>query len=421
MATPVALADHVLAELKRVAGAHGTPCYAYDLGRLRLQLARLRQSLPLGVELRYSVKANPLLDLCQVIAGHGLGADVVSRAELETALAAGFAAERVQVSGPYKPPALLERLRGLAAAVVSVDSRSELEALVASGARNRLILRLRPDFTPASAVMPTGQGSRFGVPLAELGPCRRSGSAITGFHVFAGSQVLDAQAVVRHLRSSCDLALRAGEVLGIEITTISFGGGFGVPYEAGGEELDLRPIAAELEQIGARVAPARIALELGRYVVAQCGWYLTRVVAHQEHCGRRAVVVDGGVHQRADLCGLDLRGKGAPPSVLTRRGDGRISTDVLGCLCLPDDVLAEASLLPALELGDILAFPNAGAYGLTASPVLFLGHPRPAEVGFDSNADAMLGIDLLASEGAPEALVRGAAAAAVTVGIEESP
>jgi diaminopimelate decarboxylase len=416
MASPVARADRALAGLKDAAAACGTPCYAYDLGRLGLQLARLRKVLPPRIEIRYSLKANPLPDLCQIIAGHGLGADVVSLGELETALAAGFAAERVQVSGPYKPPALLERLRGLAGVVLSVDSPSELEGLAARGvSQNRLIVRLRPDFTPAGAVMPTGPGSRFGVPLAELPVCHGSGLAITGFHIFAGSQVLDAAAVVSNLRSSCELGLRAAEVLGIEMTTVNLGGGFGVPYEEGGQELDLRPVAAELDHLAERVAPARIALELGRYLVAQCGWYLTRVVAHQEHRGRRAVVVDGGVHQRADLCGLDLRRRAAPPTVLPSRGTGRISTDVLGCLCLPDDVLAEAAWLPKLELGDILAFPNAGAYGLTASPVLFLGHPPPAEVSFESAAATE--VEGLASEAPPPA--RGGVAAAVAVGLEE--
>src|SRR5262249_43799457 len=127
-------------------------------------------------------------------------------------------------------------------------------------------------------------------------------------------------------------------------------------------------------------------IELGRYVVAQAGWYLTTVIAHQTHQGRQAVVVDGGTHQRGDLCGLGLRRRAVPPVPLMPRPASSTATDVLGCLSLPADVLAEASALPPLSLGDVLAFPNAGAYGLTASPLLFHGHPAPAEVAFTGGA-----------------------------------
>ena len=124
-------------------------------------------------------------------------------------------------------------------------------------------------------------------------------------------------------------------------------------------------------------------LELGRYLVAQSGWYLTRVLADQTHHGRKAVVVDGGSHQRGDMCGVGLRQKGYAPAVLDARGGATLPTDVLGCLSLPSDVLLEAAPLPALAVGDVLAFPNAGAYGLGASPWSFHVHAAPAEVAFD--------------------------------------
>jgi diaminopimelate decarboxylase len=110
------------------------------------------------------------------------------------------------------------------------------------------------------------------------------------------------------------------------------------------------------------------------------------VLAQQTHQGRPAVVVDGGTHQRGDLCGLGLRRRAFAPVVLTGRTGSVTQTDVLGCLSLPADVLAESSPLPPLAPGDVLAFPNAGAYGLLASPALFHGHPAPAEVAFAGTA-----------------------------------
>lgn len=397
--------EATLESLRRVALACGTPCYAYDLARLRSQLDKLRRSLPASVEILYSLKANPAAGLCRVVAEHGFGADVVSVGELSAAIAAGFAAERVFVSGPYKPPEMLARLRSMPEALLSVDSESELVNL--DGLENRLVLRLRPDFQP-SAVMATGPRSRFGIPIQDLASCRSLCHRAIGFHVFAGSQVLDPLAVVHHLRSSLDLSLRAADLLGLQPEVFNLGGGFGVPYGPEEHELDLGPVAGELERLAEQAAPARIVIELGRYIVAQAGWYLTRVVARQSHMGRRAVVVDGGVHQRADLCGLGLRGKASPPLALQPGHGPAAPTDVLGCLCLPEDVLAEASSLPLLALGDLLAFPNAGAYGLSASPVLFLSHPPPVEVAFDGAEMELLDADLDES-GPVTAQVRGLA------------
>jgi diaminopimelate decarboxylase len=180
-----------------------------------------------------------------------------------------------------------------------------------------------------------------------------------------------------------NLSLRAAEVLRVTPEVLNLGGGFGIPYGPADEELDLEPIAAELCVLVKRASPARIILELGRYLVAQAGWYLTTVVGKQTSEGRQAVVVDGGTHHRSDACRLGLRTTALAPLVLNKKSQRVVATDVLGCLCLPDDVLAEASRLPALEVGDVLAFSNAGAYGLSASPALFLSHPIPAEVGFD--------------------------------------
>jgi diaminopimelate decarboxylase len=96
-------------------------------------------------------------------------------------------------------------------------------------------------------------------------------------------------------------------------------------------------------------------------------------------------VVDGGVHQRADMCGLRLRSNQKPPSVLGVDSTGIEPTAVLGCLSLPEDVMLDGGDLPKLSTGDVLAFANAGAYGLWSSPAMFHGSPLPAEVAFDGS------------------------------------
>ena len=152
----------------------------------------------------------------------------------------------------------------------------------------------------------------------------------------------------------------------------------------------LSKIGEQLTSLVGQAAPARIVLELGRFLVAKSGWYLTTVLGHQTHQGRNAVVVDGGTHQRADMCGLCLRTKAHAPIALGKTRTDLQPTDVLGNLSLPADVMCEARDLPELSSGDVLAFTNAGAYGIWSSPAIFHACPLPAEVAFDgANIDVM--------------------------------
>jgi diaminopimelate decarboxylase len=350
-------------------------------------MSRLRTQLPSTVEVLYSLKANPSLGLSGFIASHGFGADVASAGELATAMAAGFPPSRIVLTGPDKSPAVLDQLRDLPEVIVSLDSVSELELVAEQGLTNRTILRLRPDFS-SFATCSAGPDSRFGLRVEELPRCRdvmRRSMSVIGFHVFSGSQVLDTGALVHHLRGGTELSLRAAAALEVSPEIIDLGGGFGIPYGPGDKEIDLSLITKELASLSERIAPTRIVMELGRYFVAQAGWYLTTVIGTQNHSGRAAVVVDGGTHQRGDICGVGLRRRGFAPVVLAENAHAEpaMPTDVLGCLSLPSDILIEAAALPPLRRGDVLAFPNAGAYGFAASPLLFHGHSPPAEAAFD--------------------------------------
>jgi diaminopimelate decarboxylase len=394
VSAPKLTADTLIEIVER----YGSPVYVYNIGQVSRQVRRLRAALPPSVEVLYSVKANP--SLSWALSKCGLGADVASMGELRTALDAGFNHESIYVSGPYKPESTLRLLYKVPTALVSVDSVDEFFRLAEARQPNPLLLRLRPNGFVEGC---TSQafGARFGISMADVEHHRAiisaSAAKMAGFHVFAASQLLDANAQVRYLNEALDLSLRVADLLGFAPDVLNLGGGFGVPYHRDEQELDISLVGQRLTALVQRAGTARVVLELGRYLVAQAGWYLTSVVGYQTHNGRKAVVVDGGVHQRFDICGLGTRSSAPPPLVL-RPGvsaqdlasESCISTDVLGCLCLPNDILAEDTQLPELHLGDILAFPNSGAYGLTASPIAFLGHPPPAEVAFEENSTYLL-------------------------------
>jgi diaminopimelate decarboxylase len=400
-------AEAAIESLRGAASQFGTPTYAYDCDGLRRRAEELRKALPAEVGLLYSLKANSSLGLCELLAGWRLGADVASDGELLTALEAGFPPDRIQVSGPSPSAELLARLEPLADVLLSVDSPWQLHRLSRRGLANRVLLRLRPDF-PCAAAVNTGEASRFGIPFDQLGQCepdlRGPGIRVVGFHVYCGSQVLETREIVRQLRSGLELCLRAADRLHLQPEILNLGGGFGVPYRRDDSELHLATIGRELSALVDSARPARIVLELGRYLVAPAGWYLTTVTGFQVVRGRQAVVVDGGVHQFSDLCGLDRRSRGVPPLVLGSGNGPTAPTDVLGSLCFPDDVLAESCPLPPLSAGDVLAFPNAGAYGFSAAPYRFLGHPAPAEVAFTTTR-----IELLRAREPARALLDGQA------------
>ncbi|HEX4060856.1 MAG TPA: hypothetical protein VHY58_07510 [Streptosporangiaceae bacterium] len=382
---PAAPAQAVVAEaLAEAAARYGTPTYVYDLARIRARTDELDGTLPPGIGVRYSVKANPCPAVGQVIAAAGFGAEVSSAAELELALEAGFRPDQILVSGPYKDEELLRLAGSLTGLLVSVDSLSELRQF-AAWPGPRTVLRLRPDY-PSAGEMGAGSPDRFGIPAGQLrgeaGELARA-AGCAGFHVYGGSQILDPAALARSLGRAYDLAMRAAAALDVVPEVVNLGGGFGVPYDERGRELDLAPAAATLRALTARTPGTAVVLELGRYLVARAGWYVTRVVHQQTFDGRPAVVVDGGIHHRPDLCGLDLARRAAPPLLLGAPRRGTTATAVLGCLCLPWDVLAYGAALPPLRAGDVLAFPDAGAYGLSAAPAGFLGHRLPAEVALD--------------------------------------
>lgn len=395
--TPTARAD----ALAEAAARYGTPAYVHDLDRIRARAQHLTDALP-GVQVRYSVKANPHPAVCRTVAGCGLGAEVSSAGEWAIARAAGFPSGRILVSGPYKDPELLAQLAMTRQALISVDSVSELTHLADEpDPPRRVVLRLRPDY-PAAGDMCVGPSLRFGIPLDDLDDAvpllRGGGVTCVGFHVYAGSQILDGAEAAGQLTNAHDLVARAAKTLDLAPEVINLGGGFGVPYRDGDTELDLGPVAAALRDIATANPTAQLILELGRYLVADAGWYLTRVVHHQTFAERSAVVVDGGIHHRPDLCGLDLAHHAASPLLLAAPRAGSQTTAVLGCLCLPWDVLAHAATLPALQVGDVLAFGTAGAYGLSAAPTGFLGHRLPADVILDGDSLTLAGDMLPAAD-----------------------
>ena len=372
-----------------------TPFFAYDRTLLTARVRELRARLPAAVALHYSIKANPMPALVQHMAGLVDGLDVASGGELKTALDAGMAPQHVSFAGPAKGEA--ELAQAIAAGVcLNVESERELAAAARIGAAlgiaPRVALRVNPDFELKSSGMRMGGGAKpFGIDAEEVPRVLRDVAALEldflGFHIFAGSQSLRADAIIEAQARSIELGIRLAEAAPVAPRQLNIGGGFGIPYFPGEQRLDVAPIAAALEQalprLAAALPQARLALELGRYLVGECGVYVARVLDRKVSRGEVFLVIDGGMHHHLAASGNlgQVIRKNYPVAVGNRMaaGDAGLAS-VTGPLCTPLDVLADRMDLGHAQVGDLIVVFQSGAYGPSASPAGFLGHPAALEV-----------------------------------------
>ncbi len=373
-----------------------TPFFAYDRHRLTERVASLRAALPDDVELGYAIKANPMPAVVQHLSGLVDSFDVASGGELRVALDTPMPAERVSFAGPGKTPAELSQAIA-AGATIELESETEAARVVEAGerlgVRPRVAVRVNPDFRVKGSGMRMGGGpQQFGVDAervpALLATLARADLELLGFHIFAGSQNLNAEILCEAQRATVALALRLAEDCPAPVRYLNIGGGFGIPYSDRDSPLDLDAIGENLaglmaDAIRPNLPAARVVVELGRYIVGECGVYVTRIVDRKESRGKLFLVVDGGLHHQLAASGNlgQVIRRNYPVAIAGRAAD--VDTEqvtVVGCLCTPLDLLADDVALPRAEIGDLVVIFQAGAYGLTASPTGFLSHPAPVEV-----------------------------------------
>lgn len=366
-----------------------TPLYVYSGYVIDAAHEKVRNLFP-GLDIIYSLKANPGLAICARLRSRGAGADVSSKGELQTALRAGFGPENIFFVGPAKTGAELSFAVETGVYAVIVESAREL-ALVDKLAseqskRQRVLLRINTSESPTSSEVMVGGPSKFGFDeetVAERVRAREvSNTDIAGIHVYSASQVLDADFICRHIEHVLELALRLSAELGFPLECIDFGGGFGVPYGDDESELDLPRISERTKElVGAarsRLRGCRLVFELGRFLVARSGVFLTRVLDVKESRGRLFVLTDGGMNAFTRPVFMGVR---HPVRVINKMGErpGH-EYDICGPICTPLDCIGKRVMLPAVEPGDVIGFFNAGAYGYTMSLMNFMSLGWPAEV-----------------------------------------
>jgi diaminopimelate decarboxylase len=370
-----------------------TPFYAYDRAMMSARVAELRAALPKDVRLHYAMKCNPMPDVVAHFVPMVDGIDVASANEMDVALRAG--AKHVSFAGPGKSDDDIRRAVE-AGIVLNVESERELRSAVkageALGKTPRIALRVNPSFElKASGMKMGGVPSQFGIDAERAPDVLREieaiGASFEGFHIFAGSQNLRAESLIETQAKTLALAMELAAATPIKVKLANIGGGFGIPYAPGDKRLDIGPIGEALdramEDFRKALPETEVAIELGRYLAGEAGIYVCRVIDKKVSRGQVFLITDGGLHHHLAASGNfgQVIRRNYPVVAPARMASAeREVAHVVGPLCTPLDLLGSGVDLPKLDVGDLVAVLQSGAYGLTASPTAFLSHPRPAEV-----------------------------------------
>jgi diaminopimelate decarboxylase len=387
-----------------VAELFGTPAYVYDLAEIRRAHEALTESVPAGAALYYSVKANPHPGVCGQLARLGCGAEVSSGGEIDACLAAGFPPDRCLVTGPAKTPeeiglAIARGIREFSAES-PVDMRRIAVAAQAAGTPVRCLLRINPDRAVAGVTLAmTGVASQFGADAewVRAHPEEFAGSPwaeVTGLHLYLGSNVAEEGLLLAQFEAALETVAGIEAALRRRLQVLDLGGGFAAPYARPSEPQRYPGVRRRLTELlelrlpgrlpGSPGSP-RLAFESGRYLTAGCGTLLACVMDVKRSKGATFVVLDSGINHLGGMAALHR----LPPvraRVVGCDGDqaGEIpDCDLVGPLCTPLDSWARGTTAPAVRVGSLVAVPNVGAYGLTASLLAFLSRVPPVEVIVD--------------------------------------
>lgn len=377
--------------------AYGSPLYVYDLDRIDAAYRDLRAELPAPSSLLYSMKANPHALIAARLRQAGCRLEVSSPGELSAALHSGADGRDVLYTGPAKGLAEIDGAVVGGVRFFSVESFAELRRLgqVAAKRDTDLTALLRVNgrgAVGAPGLRMTGTATQFGIDAetlaAEWSPDLVPDRVrVVGLHLFPVTNARDEDQLLDELSAAIDTAVEIVRVCRLDPAVVDLGGGFGAPYATPGSRPAYPRLRAEAEKRLDNAFPSwrtgspEVMFESGRYLVADCGTLLTTVVDIKRTRGRTYAVLDAGISVLGGMTGLGrLLPMRATPVVPAESPGGVTVVDLAGPSCTPLDVLGRDVPLPEARPGVVLAIPNVGAYGLSASLIGFLSRPIPAEV-----------------------------------------
>lgn len=409
-----------MVSLETLARRYGTPLYVYSADQMLERLGLFQQALAGRDHLVcYAVKANSALAILKLLAAHGAGFDIVSGGELERVLAAApEAAGKVVFSGVGKTAAEIDLALAADILEFNVESEAELDLLAARAGRMkrkaRFALRVNPDvFADTHPYISTGlREHKFGIDIRRAAAiyqraAKRRWLEPHGVSVHIGSQIRSADPFGAALERVAKLARQLARE-GIELKSIDAGGGLGIDYHVPvgrrGAESDAAGKVAEWASAVERALgdfSGQLLLEPGRFLVAQAGALLARVLYVKRNGKKTFVIVDAAMNDLIRPALYQAHHEIVP--VRSRAGKPQVA-DVVGPVCESGDFFARDRKLAPVEPGDLVAVLDAGAYGM-AQASNYNSRPRPAEVLVEGATARLIRrretmADLLAAENA---------------------
>ncbi|OQS42662.1 diaminopimelate decarboxylase [Chromobacterium haemolyticum] len=390
-------------QLTELARQYGSPLWVYHADTIRRRIAELKRF----DVIRYAQKANSNIHILSLMREQGVKVDAVSLGEIERALAAGYKADSTKPSDIVFTADVLDRatLERVAAAGIAVNAGSidMLRQLGAASPGHRVWLRVNPGFGHGHSQKTNtgGENSKHGIWHEQVSDAleviRQFGLHLVGLHMHIGSGV-----DYGHLQQVCGAMVKLATELGHDIEAISAGGGLSIPYRDSDARIDTAHYFELWDEARRRIAahlghPVRLEIEPGRFLVAESGALISEVRAVKTMGSRRFVLVDAGFN---DLMRPAMYGSHHDISVLgadgTEKSGERAPCVVAGPLCESGDVftqqeggLVESRPLPDAQVGDLLVFHDAGAYGATMSSN-YNSRPLLAEALIDGSSSRLI-------------------------------
>jgi diaminopimelate decarboxylase len=375
--------------LAEIADRVGTPCYVYGAAAIREAYTRLDTAFgDYPHAIHYALKANSTLEIVRLLKALGSSADANSMGEVEVALRCGFHPREIMFTGVGKSTDELARAVSLGLKAINVESPGELDRLDRLAQAQQTVvavaLRVNPDIDARSHPhISTGlKTNKFGVPI-DAAPAifreiqRRPGLEAVGVHSHIGSQITTLAPLLAAARAAVDLAMSL-RAEGVALRHVDFGGGVGISYD-GAPAIDAAEYGARLVEI-VRPSGLTALVEPGRVLVGPAGSLLTRIVDIKQFDGsRKFVVLDAGMTELLRPALYSAFHRIEP----VRRRDGEpVLADIVGPVCESTDTFARDRLLPQVEVGDLMAVRDAGAYGAVMAST-YLRRLLPPEVLVD--------------------------------------
>ena len=381
-------------DFKHLADKYDTPLYVYDFDLITTKYEALKEAFGGKKSLiSYAIKANSNLSVIAHLAKMGAGADCVSIGEIRRAMEAGIANYRIIFSGVGKKDEEIKEALERDILLINVESEAELRRVEVIAKEldkeARISIRVNPDIDPQThPYISTGlHENKFGVSIdtaKRLYIYAKQSSTLdpVGIHFHIGSQLTKLEPIAEACEIVADL-VRSLKAIDIDIRFFDIGGGLGVVYNDE-EPIDVYAYAKSIFEKSKELDVTYL-MEPGRYLVAEAGYFLTRVLYEKVNGTKRFVIVDGAMN---DLLRPSLYNAYHKIEAVGKEG-GASRADVVGPVCESGDFLGKDVALPPLEHNDLLVVHTAGAYGFVMASN-YNTRPRPAEVAIEKGEDRLI-------------------------------